>query len=112
MRETERQNLAQLMNSRIQRLNLILKSGDAIDKQKKKELEYDESARLDNLSQESVDVNLYVLAEQELSQLKANLKWIESDDAGICEQCGEDIPIRRLMAVPTTRRCINCAKDF
>ena len=112
MHEAERQTLTQVINSRIQRLNLILRAGDAIDKQVKKEIEYDESIRLDNLSQEPVDVNLYVLAEQELSQLKANLKWLDGDDAGTCEQCGENIPIRRLMAVPTTRRCINCASDI
>lgn len=111
MRDTDRQILAQVITSRIQRLNLILTSGEVIDKQIKKEQEYDESVRLDNLSQEPVDANLFVLAEQELNQLKANLNWLECDDAGICEECGVDIPIRRLMAVPTTRRCVNCASD-
>ncbi len=32
-------------------------------------------------------------------------------DYGICESCGDDIPERRLHAVPWARLCIGCARD-
>ena len=32
-------------------------------------------------------------------------------DYGICESCGDDIPYRRLEALPWTRLCIDCARD-
>lgn len=111
MRDFDRNLLIDKINAKIDRLKIILKSADVIEQQSKKEMQYDESVRLDNLSQQSVDANIYILAEQELSQLKANLKWLEGEDAGMCEECGCDIPIRRLLAVPTTRRCIKCARD-
>ena len=46
---------------------------------------------------------------------QARLKGIEnalqrmaSDDFGYCDECGENISKKRLMAVPLTRMCINC----
>lgn len=47
---------------------------------------------------------------RELARLRDNLKWLESDDAGYCQQCDCEIPIARLQAMPTTRLCINCAE--
>ena len=112
MRESDRRLMIDKINARIDRLKIILNTGDIIEQKNNKEMEKDESVRLDNLSQQSVDANLYILAEQELSQLMANLNWLDGDDAGNCEECGCEIPIKRLLAVPETRRCINCASDF
>lgn len=47
---------------------------------------------------------------RELARLQSNLVWLQGADGGYCQQCGEEIPIRRLQAVPVTRLCINCAK--
>ena len=112
MNDTDRKLMIDKINARIDRLKFILNSGNINEEKNNKEVQHDESVRLDNLSQQPVDANLYVLAEQELSQLKANLKWLEGDDAGICEECGCEIPLKRLLAVPETRRCISCASDF
>ena len=36
------------------------------------------------------------------------LKRMELDDFGYCDECGETISKKRLLAVPLTRMCINC----
>ncbi len=36
------------------------------------------------------------------------LKRMELDDFGYCDECGENISKKRLLAVPLTRMCINC----
>ena len=36
------------------------------------------------------------------------LKRMELDDFGYCDECGEPISKKRLLAVPLTRMCINC----
>jgi len=41
--------------------------------------------------------------------LVAALERIESGDFGYCEDCGEEIPGRRLELDPTARRCVSCA---
>ncbi len=48
---------------------------------------------------------------QELARLQANLVWLASDSGGCCAQCGRDIPVARLRAVPVTRLCIDCASS-
>lgn len=47
---------------------------------------------------------------RELAALQNNLKWLDSDDAGYCRECGCEIPFARLQAVPVTRLCISCAQ--
>ena len=43
-----------------------------------------------------------------LKGIENALQRMESDDFGYCEECGEDISKKRLLAVPLTRMCINC----
>jgi len=55
-----------------------------------------------------------LLQDREQSRLKGienALQRMESDDFGYCEECGEDISIKRLLAVPLTRMCINCQSN-
>lgn len=51
------------------------------------------------------------LAEQERRELKAierALKKMQNGTFGICEDCGDAIPPRRLMVLPQARLCANC----
>ena len=43
-----------------------------------------------------------------LDRLKEAIEQIDSGTYGICEDCGEPISIKRLMARPTTCFCIEC----
>lgn len=108
MRDSDRMSLESAIRTRIKRLDIILDSvnrdaSDKIDQQ------YDESVRLDNLNHAPVDAALVDHARLERARLKDNLGWINEIDAGLCEVCGSEIPIQRLLAVPTTRRCVKCA---
>ena len=41
-------------------------------------------------------------------EIEHALQNIEDGDYGICDRCGEDIPIKRLKVRPTARYCIGC----
>lgn len=43
-----------------------------------------------------------------IRKIRATLGKIEEETFGICESCGEDIPISRLKARPVTAYCIQC----
>lgn len=43
-----------------------------------------------------------------ISKIKDALLRIDDGTYGICEKCGDDIPINRLKARPVTSQCINC----
>jgi len=43
-----------------------------------------------------------------IKKINQSLEDIESGDYGTCQDCGEDISIKRLKARPVTRYCIRC----
>ncbi len=49
-------------------------------------------------------------ARAEIGQINAALDRMERGDYGLCKECGEDIRIERLEAVPYAEFCIDCAE--
>jgi len=43
-----------------------------------------------------------------IKKIRNSLEAIESEEYGICEDCGGDISIKRLKARPVTSFCIHC----
>lgn len=43
-----------------------------------------------------------------IAKIKQALALIDEGAYGICEVCGEDIPVKRLIARPVTTQCIEC----
>ena len=43
-----------------------------------------------------------------IKKIQMALRRIEDGEFGICEGCGKDIPLKRLMARPVTTKCIRC----
>src|SRR5690625_5188712 len=53
------------------------------------------------------DIALNEHAEKELEEINEAIHAIEEGTYGICIKCGESIPFERLLAVPTTKNCVN-----
>jgi len=47
---------------------------------------------------------------QSIRVIQSALERIESGIYGVCDNCGEDIGLARLEAVPEATRCVNCAQ--
>lgn len=43
-----------------------------------------------------------------IKKIKKALARIENETFGICEECGDDIALKRLKARPVTTQCIDC----
>ena len=54
-----------------------------------------------------LDLLLQDREQARLTGIEIPLKRIESDDFGYCDECGEAISKKRLLAVPLARMCIN-----
>jgi DnaK suppressor protein len=46
-----------------------------------------------------------------LEKIDRALVKIEGNDFGLCEECGEEIAVKRLEARPETNLCIRCKED-
>lgn len=57
-----------------------------------------------------VDFKLRIRGRQKMliQKIQRALERIEDKTFGICEECGEDIPVKRLKARPVTTLCIIC----
>lgn len=44
----------------------------------------------------------------ELAEIGAALQRLDSDDYGVCSDCGADIPLARLQVQPQALRCVAC----
>ena len=48
----------------------------------------------------------------EIEQIDLALIKMSVGDYGVCESCGDDIAPKRLQAIPWTRLCVECARDY
>ncbi|MBX3198303.1 MAG: TraR/DksA C4-type zinc finger protein [Labilithrix sp.] len=46
-----------------------------------------------------------------LDKIEKALRKIEDGSFGVCEECGEEISVKRLEARPETNLCIRCKED-
>lgn len=79
----------------------------------------DESSTNDesDLAQREISLaNVYSLIERKLGELREIESLIErlqtDEEFGICEECGTEIPIERLLAMPGTSLCVDCQADY
>ena len=59
-----------------------------------------------------LDLLLQEREQTRLEGIEIALTRIESDDFGYCDECGEEISKRGLLAVPLAQTCINCQSNI
>ena len=66
-------------------------------------------SRMDAINNKSVNDAALNKAKQKLSNLKVELSNINDPDFGVCFKCKNNIPIGRILLMPHTRFCVQCA---
>jgi DnaK suppressor protein len=49
---------------------------------------------------------------EKLRQIDAALEMIDKNEYGKCEECNQPIPVKRLIAMPTARTCVECQQKL
>lgn len=65
--------------------------------------------RMDAIQQKSMAEANLKSTEADITKLKKALVRLDDDDFGICASCGGTIPLGRVLAVPESRVCVQCA---
>ena len=81
---------------------------DADKKRKYGVLEADFAEQATQLMNDEVVDGLDDLERVELEKINRALIHIQHNRYGICDECGETIPSKRLDAVPYATQCVNC----
>lgn len=70
----------------------------------------------DHAEREIADYSRYSFIDRKNKELKKIERLIQkitrNEDFGICEECGEPIPIERLLIVPEADLCVNCQSEM
>ena len=86
-------------------------------KEAAKPVKLDQSAvgrlsRMDALRAQGMQQRAYDSALAKLGSLKSSLQKVDDDDFGLCSECEEPIGVERILAVPESSLCINCARKL
>ena len=66
-------------------------------------------SRMDAINNKSIAEAALRKAEEKLSNLKYVLTQVNKDDFGVCAKCKRPIPLGRILLMPQSRHCVNCA---
>ncbi len=66
-------------------------------------------SRMDAINNKSVNEAALVTAMDKLKNINLALERIDDEKFGICIQCGQPIPIQRLVIMPESSKCVRCA---
>jgi DnaK suppressor protein len=67
-------------------------------------------SRMDAINNKSVAEAALRTAVEKLDKLNYMLSQIGEDDFGVCAKCKNPIPIGRILLMPQSRHCVNCAQ--
>ncbi len=89
---------------RLSALTEAAESGEAFDG-------LDEVERMDAVLAKSNNDAALAAARTRLARLELTLERLDTDpEFGVCLECGENIGVKRLLAMPDATRCIRCAE--
>lgn len=66
-------------------------------------------SRMDAINNKTINDNALVKKKRQLEGLENALENIDEPNFGCCMNCGAEIPMGRILLVPESRICINCA---
>lgn len=66
-------------------------------------------SRMDAINNKSINDASLRQAEEKLKKLNQALHKIGDADFGICIKCKQPIPVGRIMLMPHSNKCVNCA---
>lgn len=66
-------------------------------------------SRMDAINNKSVNEAALRQTEQTLQKLQIALDKVDDPNFGKCYSCGEEIPLGRILLVPHSSKCVNCA---
>ena len=67
-------------------------------------------SRMDAINNKTINEAALRKAQEKLSKLNQALNKVGSKDFGICIKCKQPIPLGRILLMPESLRCVNCAR--
>ena len=67
-------------------------------------------SRMDAINNKSVNEAALRSAQAKLVRLETSLMKVDEPGFGLCSKCGDPIQVKRLIIMPESTQCMNCAR--
>ena len=109
--ETQKRDKLKLhIKKKIERLKENIKSYQTLTQPIAPDNAIGRLTRMEAINSKSINEAALNKAKQTLSKMERALKMIHDPDFGLCRECEEPIPFERLMIVPESDLCVECAE--
>ena len=112
MQEQEKKKLAGQMRAKI----VTIKKDIVSYKERTQPVAPDDAigrlTRMDAIGNKSINEAALREAQNTLAKLERALKMIDRPGFGLCRECEEPIPLARLMIMPESDMCVECAEEL
>jgi len=110
MTDEQRQQIKQKIQLQIEELKAEIKSHEAASKPVEPDNAIGRLTRMEAISAKSISEASLNSARNRLTRLENSLGRIDSEDYGLCSECEEPIPFKRLLLLPEVTRCVQCSE--
>ncbi len=110
MTEQEKLEIRARVMDEIEKTSASIKDYKEITKPISPENAIGRISRMDAINNKSVAEAALRQAEGKLKNLRHVLESMDDKDFGICLKCHKPIPIGRILLMPQSRYCVNCAR--
>ena len=110
MTKNELKHIADTINKEISKTELAILDYKELTKPIAPENAIGRISRMDAINNKTVNEAALKKAEQKLKNLRIALSNINDTDFGLCFKCHSQIPLGRILLMPHTRYCVNCAR--
>ena len=110
MTEKELQHITKKINEEISKTEASILHYKELTKPIAPENAIGRVSRMDAINNKSVNEAALKKAQQKLKNLQIALSNINDTDFGLCFKCKNSIPLGRILLMPHTRYCVNCAR--
>jgi DnaK suppressor protein len=109
MKEEQRQELRRSIQSEIETLKKTIENLENSSKPVPPDDAYGRLSRMEAINSKSISEAGLASARARLPRLQNALEKIDDPDFGICVRCNRSIPPGRVMLVPESTVCVECA---
>lgn len=108
MNEEEKRELRTLIEEEIAHLNKEAVRLEEVVKPVAPDNAIGRLTRMEAINAKSMNEANLRTARLRMSKLRDTLERLEDEDFGICVSCERPIPVKRIMLVPESTRCVRC----
>lgn len=109
MNADERKRLIEQVKERIKEVEAVIVEYKELTRPIAPDDSIGRISRMDAINNKSVNDAALRKARAKLSGLRRILDRKDHEDLGLCDRCRQKIPMGRLLLVPESSNCVNCA---